>query len=337
MNACSRKIGKCRRAFTLVELLVVIAIIGILVGLLLPAVQAAREAARRMQCSNNLKQIGLALLNYESSTKAFPAGGIWKGPTLAPRGNRAERGSGWAWSYSILPYIEQGNAYAAIVFGNRMMDVPNRAVVSQNFAGAVCPSAPNPSLHFQLGVASDPFGFTNPGIAASNYVANGGAFAAGFYYTDPADQRIGMYAEDEWRKIGDCTDGTSNTIAVGETRWFGIGSNVGNGSFFWDPSWYGRARHDSGGRADAPEALMRCAQVRINPPFIAGNGVKNKCFSSLHVGGAQFVLVDGSVHFISENIENNETTPAAYRTGTAFGAFQKLCARSDGGVVSVQQ
>lgn len=165
-----------RGGFTLVELLVVIAIIGILVGLLLPAVQAAREAARRMQCSNNLKQIGLAALNYESANRAFPAGGIWKGPTNAARGLRDLRGSGWAWSYAILPYIEQTAAYNGIVFTNRMMDAPNRAIVSQVFSGAICPSAANPSTHFRLGAGSEPFAFVNPGISAANYVANGGAF-----------------------------------------------------------------------------------------------------------------------------------------------------------------
>lgn len=79
---------------------------------------------------------------------------------------------------------------------------------------------------------------------------------------------------------------------------------------------------------------MRAAQVRINPPLAAGNRVLNKCFSSKHTGGAQFVLVDGSVRFISQTIENNEVTPAQMRAGVRFGAFQMLCARNDGGVIN---
>ena len=107
-----------KNAFTLVELLVVIAIIGILVGLLLPAVQAAREAARRMQCTNNLKQMGLALHNYHDANRRFPAGGNWKTPAgvVAGRGNRPLRGNGWAWTTAILPYIEQSSVYNQLVF-----------------------------------------------------------------------------------------------------------------------------------------------------------------------------------------------------------------------------
>lgn len=325
-----------RAGFTLVELLVVIAIIGVLVGLLLPAVQAAREAARRMQCSNNLKQIGLAMLNYESSTKSFPAGARWKGANPLADRSRPNRGSGWAWSYAILPFIEQTNAYNGIVFSNRIMEPPNRAIVSQVFSGALCPTAANPSTHFKLGTGSEPFAFTDPGIAGANYVANGGPFVGSIFWTDPEDLKMGMFQEESKVRIGDVTDGTSNTICAGEAIWYGIGTNAGAGAFLWDPTWYGKALQTDGGRADAPQSLMRMGQFRINPPTTAVNDIKLSTYSSRHVGGAQFVFVDGSVHFISQTIENNEVSGPAWRAGTRLGAFQMLCARNDGGVINAE-
>ena len=125
-----------RSAFTLVELLVVIAIIGILVGLLLPAVQAAREAARRMQCSNNLKQLGLALHTYHDVHNALPWSTTYYGPDGTYETNR-----GWAWSAMLLPFIEQGAAYNQINFGDYIPTNPgNLAVIAHAVPGAVCPS-----------------------------------------------------------------------------------------------------------------------------------------------------------------------------------------------------
>ena len=118
-----------RRGFTLVELLVVIAIIGLLVGLLLPAVQAVREAARRSQCTNNLKQIGLALQNYHDSQGVFPPGYIDRNPNPASTPDN-DLGPGWGWAAFLLPYLEQGNLYNQINF-SQGVTVGNNATISQ--------------------------------------------------------------------------------------------------------------------------------------------------------------------------------------------------------------
>ena len=115
---------RIRSGFTLVELLVVIAIIGVLVALLLPAVQTAREAARRMQCTNNLKQIGLAIHSYHDSTGRFPSGFLFQAPGMANRGDRANRAAGFSWHTLILPQIEQANLYNQLNFQLGMWQRP---------------------------------------------------------------------------------------------------------------------------------------------------------------------------------------------------------------------
>lgn len=322
---------KLKRGFTLVELLVVIAIIGILIGMLLPAVQQVREAARRITCGNNLKQIGLAMHNYESAYKKFPPGGIWIGPDKLRRGNRAGRGSGWSWSTFILPFIEQGNVYDKLDFPARLSDQPNRALVATNFPSQVCPSKGTQPDHFRIGNGSEAFAMHDPGIAATNYVACAGAFYAGAYYDRPSDRKNGIYAEDSKTGFGDIPDGSSNTIMAGEAIYYGVGQSRGTpGAFFWDPRWYGSSRFNAGGRADAPEALFRVGRARINPPSFASNAEKRNAFGSNHPGGSSFVLCDGSVHFIAETIGNNETRYNQYTNGQVLGTFQRLTARNDG-------
>jgi len=193
-----------RKGFTLVELLVVIAIIGILMGLLLPAVQAAREAARRMQCSNNLKQLGLAMHNYESAFKTFPMNGGFTGYSPQAR---------------ILPHMEQGNLQNAINFGIPAYTggggntVPNSVYVSL-FASVVptflCPSDPGPTTYSAtLGTPAQFYVF-----GANNYMVSTGSGTQTFY-----DDRIrtdGMTSNNLGTKIGEVTDGTSNTIFMSE-------------------------------------------------------------------------------------------------------------------------
>lgn len=328
-----------RSAFTLVELLVVIAIIGILIGMLLPAVQQVREAARRATCSNNLKQIALAMHNYESAHKVFPPGGIWKGPNDAPRGNRSQRGNGWAWSYFILPYVEQNNIYDAIEedWAFRISDPPNRALVGQVFGLQRCPSAGNTPTHIRIGNGSEPFAMHDPGIAATNYVACGGSFIAGTYYDRPPDRKNGIFGEESETVFATISDGTSNTIMAGEAIFYGLGTTRGPGAFFWDPGWYGRCRHNSGGRADAPEALFRVGQRRMNPPSFASNATKRNAFGSYHAGGANFALADGSVQFFTESINNNEINYNQWRNGQILGTFQRLTAMNDGLIVDASE
>jgi len=211
---------KSKRAFTLVELLVVIAIIGILIGMLLPAVQQVREASRRISCANNLRQIALAMHNYESAHRNFPPGGIWEGPNQLPRNNRSNRGSGWAWSTQILPFIEGNNIHDQLDIPAQIPDSPNRELVTSVLPFSVCPSADQPEL-FLVGSGSETF---STEIAATNYVACAGAFVQGGYKffgqaNDDPRRRTGIYAEECVVGFGDIPDGSSNTI---QGRFFGI-------------------------------------------------------------------------------------------------------------------
>ena len=131
-----------RSAFTLVELLVVIAIIGILIGMLLPAVQQVREAARRITCANNLRQLALACLNYESAHMHFPPGTSFKGPDpTLPRSNRPGRGIGWSWTTQAMPFMEQNNLYEQLEFNDLFSSTTNAVLVATVFEGQRCPSA----------------------------------------------------------------------------------------------------------------------------------------------------------------------------------------------------
>lgn len=280
--------GRSRRAaFTLVELLVVIAIIGVLVGLLLPAVQAAREAARRMQCSNNLKQIGLAFHNFHDTFRRFtPLGG-------------ANVNGAWGWGSAILPYIEQNNLYQAIgspdILKATNLDPPNR--VPNNPTGAqglllqtgiptfICPSDP----------VSTPTNDNYGNYGVSNYVASEGLLTWAFTGSSPnwVPNPPGKVT------IASITDGTSNTLLVGERdRKLGLGG-------LW------AVRRGTGG------ALGGAARERPNLPFLGNRGASccgndvsgtvSVCrrggFSSMHTGGLNFVFCDGSVHFIAETLE----------------------------------
>lgn len=200
------------RGFTLVELLVVIAIIGILVALLLPAVQAAREAARRMQCSNNLKQLGLALHNYHDTYKSLPASGGVDLPTVA--GGVNEGWNAWSGLASILPYIEQGPLYDQINFSYNfnanLTGAQHSSVIRRTRLDAfVCPSDPGSNVNYTADMAPSSYCLSH-GPAASWNMAPG---------VEP-----GVFDKNYFCRLGDILDGTSNTIAAAEAK---IGRNQG--------------------------------------------------------------------------------------------------------------
>jgi prepilin-type N-terminal cleavage/methylation domain-containing protein/prepilin-type processing-associated H-X9-DG protein len=321
-----------RRGFTLVELLVVIAIIGVLVALLLPAVQTAREAARRMQCINNLKQIGLAIHNYHDGQGRFPSGFIFQAPGMANRGDRPNRAAGFSWHTFILPQLEQQNLYNQLNFQLGLWQQPNRQVVSTQLKVAVCPSASNPVKNFRVGSGSEPNSFADPGLAVTNYVGCGGAFTQSQYYDSPEPQRNGIIIEDSNLRFSNVEDGTSNTILAGETIYFGVGTDDPGtpNNFYWDSTWFGHFKKDTGGRADAPECLMRTGQYRINPPKVAAALVQRNTFSSRHPSGANFTMADGSTRFISTTIDHTESVYNGQVLPAGAGTFQRLCARNDG-------
>jgi len=316
---------KRNRAFTLVELLVVIAIIGILIGMLLPAVQQVREAARRITCANNLRQLALGLHNHESSNKHFPTGHSY-------RAGAAPIGLGWGWSTFLLPFIEQNNAFDQLRLNLELGMPPNRRIIGQVYAGALCPADSNTNDIYAIGGDLEA-----PGIAKSNYVGCAGAFFDSIFEGEVL-ARNGMFARNSAVEFGDISDGTSNSILLGETLWFGDGthsgsSNGGPDSFNWDSLWYGRA--NAAGVAGSTSALLRSGQARINPPSVVTDEEKRNAFASEHSGGVNFAFVDGSTHFIGLNIDNNQIDwdrNADMPTGT-LGTFQRLTAINDGFVL----
>lgn len=295
-----------RTAFTLVELLVVIAIIGILVGLLLPAVQAAREAARRMQCSNNLKQMGLALHNYESAYRRFPPGfisrvtGIWPGGGNDPI---PEAGPGWSFFAMILPQIEQTNLHSQISFELPITNPANQLARSTRVKEYQCPSdawntpvAPWPTT---LGV-NDLVHASYIGCLGGGDPANAPAYTA-MYEQQPFN---GIFHRNTPIRIADIPDGTSNTIGIGERAsmftpngWAGV---IPGAQTVFSPR-IAQSRGQVVGQTARPAITMATVHVRTGGPN-APTGSPGG-FWSPHTGGALFLLMDGSTHTISTQVD----------------------------------
>lgn len=318
-----------RRAFTLVELLVVIAIIGILVGLLLPAVQAAREAARRMQCSNNLKQLALSLHNYESAYKRYPAAGRGYGmPTNAPLNNLIMNSNGLV---SLLLFLEQGNIYnqfnhtqafsvhknpnpgdnTGVLAGNPRTN-GNALLAQTDLPLFFCPSDNNPPKGRLRGEPH--YGPGNPFEgSATNYdfIVHHSDFNDQNNWLSGAGSGIQrrMFGQQSNTSPSMITDGLSNTFAFGETtKW-----HVNGAAFAWAyRGWVMVGIDPYGANIGALRGGINVwHQPWIHPtwqspPFvpIVGRARSWWCAAaSLHAGGAQFALADGSVTFISQSTD----------------------------------
>jgi prepilin-type N-terminal cleavage/methylation domain-containing protein len=330
-----------RRGFTLIELLVVIAIIAVLIALLLPAVQQAREAARRTQCRNNLKQIGLALHNYADTNRVFPmafSDSVW--------GN-AETVGGWAWSAAILPYIDQGNLFSKFDFGSTPYSIAiNQVLIATPLTAFSCPSDIKPSVApNNPGNAAGGKG-TNA-IATSSYMASAGPFEGTPYVASgsvPVSEirNIGLFQVNGSRSFRDITDGTSNVIAVGEVRWIPFGTDAANANYGSDRQFiYGNVTTGGGPKCDnngpgnnGLHLHVRWTRQKMNGPIL-GSANLERSFHSIHVGGAHFLMSDGAVRFISENINHTATNFVASPSnlGGPYGTWQQLAAINDGQVV----
>jgi prepilin-type N-terminal cleavage/methylation domain-containing protein/prepilin-type processing-associated H-X9-DG protein len=328
-----------KKAFTLVELLVVIAIIGVLVALLLPAVQSAREAARRMQCANNLKQIALAFHNYESSFKVLP-------PETMCAGTGAHGPTAFV---HILPQIEQSGIYqqlASVGFGNAVSywmgssgaktPLLRAALNGYVIKGYRCPSSMLPQ--FQTVVDARLMVPSYAMIAGSNLHqstdhkgANGGHCSAG-----------GLFTGNLPRRFAEASDGTSNTMMLGEQShwiannkttmrtafepsgpWMGVKNpRIPNG----DGTWSSTGSHStSPNDADMRSYGMTTIRDAPNPKGTAsymGNVNCNTPLASAHPNGVQVALADGSVRFVTDNINLATYKYLADRDdGNALGDF----------------
>jgi len=311
--------GQCVHGFTLVELLVVIAIIAVLIGLLLPAVQSARESARRSSCRNNLKQIGLALLQYESSNQALPAGFSY----YTDGG-----GASWGWGTFILPFMEQAALHDGLNPGGRRLSqvysstasAADRALLQTPIPGHRCPADTAPALNTLAA-----FGPNHFPLATSNYVASAGSQLLSGAYNAPhndVDCGGGFFGARDVKSaapgkgpagigLRSVTDGTSKTIAAGEraaAHFAAVWAGVGNAGSY--------AREDTGRTLARP-------QFPVNGNFTGDPENRGKGFSSAHVGGGQYVFLDGSVTFIADSL-----------TGIQLGY---LANRQDGVVFMVPQ
>ena len=340
-----------RSGFTLVELLVVIAIIGILIGMLLPAVQQVREAARRTQCLNNIRQLALACLNYESAYMEFPPGNNANASVnsrtanpVLPKPNNSAQGQQIGWGMFILPFMEQNNLYDQFKNATRnweddwsqQVDANGKLLVSNVIPAFICAADVSPEGEFIKFWTHNNNVVNDVGLASkSNYVANMGAYD--FVTGDPGStvvglnqpglkpQSWGIFGTNSRTSFGDISDGASNVIAIGErsSRSAKQLGRLPNGSDQHGAIWSGRGLGAWGRTAgnftgSTRHNLMAIygAVARTTPGNAVNFGVNGErqgetVASSFHPGGANVVFADGSAHFISDDI--------------AFETFVRLC------------
>jgi prepilin-type N-terminal cleavage/methylation domain-containing protein/prepilin-type processing-associated H-X9-DG protein len=296
-----------RSAFTLIELLVVIAIIAILIGLLLPAVQKVREAAARTKCENNLKQIGLALHNYADQRGNFPAAyADYPGPTAYT--------PSFGWAANVLPYVEQGNLYNSLGVATGPFGMPWTYPSPAPYTSYPVPT-PNALSQTRLTIyrcPSDPSPDLNPerlNFPMSNYRAICGPDTG--IYTFPSAR--GVMFQNSSVKFTDITDGTSNTLVVGECIYDKPTGKIAT-------TWVGY----TGARINPATGLFSTwisdVMWWLDDTSAQINGTAPQAFSSRHPGGAYFVFGDGSVRL--------------FRNGVNPSVFKFLAGRDDGQIVN---
>jgi prepilin-type N-terminal cleavage/methylation domain-containing protein len=348
--------ARSRRGFTLIELLVVIAIIAVLIALLLPAVQQAREAARRTQCKNNLKQLGLAAHNYLDVFDTFPPGWVSRSYQVSPTTELTI----WGWGAFLLPYIDQAPLYNTVQPGIRSIDQnlalggANAAALTTPLAAFRCASDTGPALNdFDGTYGANPAQTTDfntynrkvtngtalVSIATSNYVmvADVGDSITPSVIEATYGPPLGIGWNDSRVKIRDITDGTSNQLVFGERCFQMEGLHVGAGNALGFSPATASAPYN-GQQCRSCLAVVGIPYWGLNQSVVNGNH-HSRGFASNHVGGVHFVLGDGSVRFISDNIDHKPNSiAAAAGTGSHAGpnfidsTLERLMARNDGQV-----
>lgn len=313
-----------RRGFTLVELLVVISIIALLVSLLMPAVQQAREAARRTSCQNNLKQIGLALLNYHEAFKVFPAGFTSSGEQQV---HQIKPGTtyhgGWGWGTMILNQIEQGPAADSIQPGHlpvTLTALSGNPEFQRQIPIYLCPSDTGPVVNDLRPLICLKDGRNAPSrgsdsdkemtvtyLGRSSYVGG-----QGVSLTHPSE---GIFDCNTSTSIADIIDGTSNTFLATERRYIGFGG----------AAWAGCSRSTEQPILpdDGSFNVIANFSFRMNSAQL-GNTAAPYGASSMHPSGCNFLMCDGSVRFVNENIQSVPGSVPAY-----WGVYQKLGSRNE--------
>ena len=321
---------KTRRAFTLIELLVVIAIIALLIGLLLPAVQSAREAARRMQCINNLKQVGIAMHNYHQALGAFPPGYL----SLKDPVTFDNDGPGWGWASFLLNQVEGGPVYNSINFVLGIEVAANQTSRLTVLATFLCPSDSWRQNSFTVVDATT--SNTSPGAAicdvtSSNYVGSIGTGDPSSLYPyiiddddgpPGRDNGNGLFCRNRSVNIAEITDGTSLTVAVGErsqnlsrATWTGAVTNAAVPLI--------ALQSEAGLDPEGGGALVLAHTGEGHGPNSPSGLAHGDQFWAMHPGGANFLFVDGSVRFIKEQV--------------GFTIFQALATRAGAEVLSADQ
>ena len=336
-DADSKRSRLRNRGFTLIELLVVIAIIAVLIALLLPAVQQAREAARRTQCKNNLKQIGLAIHNYHDIYNCFPPGANFFRDSAGVTGGNDSLAA-WGWFPTILPQLDQTNLYNQTIGADQLetilIDPARRGILQTRIPVSICPSDAAPALNSKRPWYNSKYGGSGAYVtngfysSTSNYVANHGTnITLLFPYLSQGKDPYGMFWAASKLSFHDVTDGVSNTIFIGERAWPNLSA-----------SWPGLRNLNGPGRWALRQVMalsftkQNVVTVVDDPARDGEYGYTDGAYSSQHVGGSQYLFGDGTVRFISDSIEfdNSQINPASTTDLKLRGLFQRLNQRADG-------
>jgi len=350
--------------FTLIELLVVISIIGILIALLLPAVQAAREASRRAQCTNNLKQLALAAHNYESANGCFPMGSVLHISTIT--GNQWIGVGNYITSHSLfvamLPQLENATLYNAVNFSVNIHLSPNMTIQQTQTNALLCPSDVRAWQIDQPDDWVSDFPTDQMRVAHSSYAGCTGTWFHMARSPNASPSQAVLSAADNGifyvlsgTRMAEVTDGTSNTFLFGERR---LPDATPQDWMWWYDSWLGSSLFDTQAPINPWRTVSQSAGAPGGAPTF-GPGFQDYAFidsaSSRHPGGANFAMADGSVRFLKETIQSwpvdslgnptmvnggngqfpfDGTTLYTLLPGARLGIYQALSTRNGGEVVS---